>query len=182
MTTLTDLPNELISHICYYVHPDDIHSFSAVSRQIYLATSRNLVKHRALQLEFGVLDEIGRWPQIFQFWLNLLHNILLGSPIALYIRRVYTGRIERCQKGYNPLEMTDWEIKEINDGWGYDIDLPRLPVLCPLSVERLNEVVNRDTSDSGGAEIHEDSLRIRAALEQSPLFEPQASTPLNIYR
>ena len=170
MTTLTSLPNELIFRICYNVHPDDIQSFSIVNRRVYLATTRNLGKHRALRQQYGVLNDQDSKPHTFQFMLNLFHNILSGSPVASYIRHVRCGDITD-EIEYNPLTISDWKLEVIDKGWGCDLGLPRLAPICPLYAEEDDSITPRAEKNNGRA-LYEEYYNFWAALAPSSMPDP----------
>ena len=181
MTTLTSLPVELISHVCAYLHVDDVHSLSATSRHVHWALTMDLAKHKALQLQYSILDDNHSKPHTFQFWFNLLPNIMSGSPVASYIRHVRTGYLFECKRVLSPLEMSGGKLEEIDNGWGYNLNLPRLPAF-PLSIGGLSGHKHAMNWSFHHAELQEDCLRFRAALEQRSLSKStSAETPLNLH-
>ncbi|MCJ1388575.1 hypothetical protein MMC18_001422 [Xylographa bjoerkii] len=109
MASFSSLPNELLLRICYYVHPNDIISFSGLNRRTHSAATTKLAKHKELHFRWSVMDDHG-WPGMFldyvSFWSNLLRNCLVGSPIVYYMEHLRIGISEPSEDGH--LVDQDW--------------------------------------------------------------------------
>lgn len=139
MAFFSSLPNELLACISYFVYPGDIVSFSALNRRTHLIAAAKLAKHKELHFKWALMDDHGlseSFPGYAFFWPNLLRNMLVGSPMALYIEHLRIGTSAPRQKGYL-----------IDHNWDQDMDGMDLIRYQPLIDEELHATFNPQFSD-----------------------------------
>ena len=93
MATFMDLPTELLMHICIYVDPEEIFSFSAINQRIHEVSKPIVAKHKALRAKFSSIKDDPY--MAFWFWHNLCRSFLTGSPGNAYVRHIDTGMLEQ---------------------------------------------------------------------------------------
>ena len=92
-----------------------------------------------------------------------------------------TGYIEKPQTVYSPLALSDGKLEEVEDGWGYNIDMPRLPAVCPLYVGGLDDFVAASPSGDTLLGAFEDYWPFRESFGQISPDAPQTGASLNLH-
>ena len=150
MAKLQDLPAELLLEIGSCVHPDDIESFTAISKHVRLVLRPVLEKHHSLKHKFGktICDgRSGDYPDL----LTLLSKMILEPEPKLYIKELkllyHEGWVLPTSTIVNSKDMHPTvrqyltrEIKEME--WDYDTQLNIY--LLPLLVKLLSGLLTLD--------------------------------------
>lgn len=107
------LPNEMILHIFSYVQPDDLESFSSVSRRHYNLSYDIMAQHRILKRKYTTVDDRDPYtiPELLEnpSWGLYVKKIVLHYNRKLFIHPSWDGSDElkaRYQACYTPERLT----------------------------------------------------------------------------